>query len=345
MDYYLIKGYFHVVGYSPDGDSLMFEASSKKRWDKIESSHRDTFLEKLEENEGAVQLRLQGVDALETHYSASPLPTPSAYRGKSYSKAEKPKTRQHRQPEEFGDAATARLLEYLDVESATWGSFFGRHYIKEINIKRGTRTSTYKTKNKDKIPGYIIVNDYDRKGRPIAWIFGGKTSTRDGTRFTTSRLKSRLKQSINYKLVADGMVYPYFFFTLAASLRDVLVEGVKKAQADKLNLWSKDRSEKGITLRRFDQITDDYLIFPYLFRRLVKHQFRRQMEGYWEASANKKSYTPSETKLFLESFFKDSNPYVFKIDERDFVRLDEIVYVTKTKLRLKTHPGNIVFLG
>lgn len=29
MVYYLTKGHFHVAGYSPDGDSLMFEASSK----------------------------------------------------------------------------------------------------------------------------------------------------------------------------------------------------------------------------------------------------------------------------------------------------------------------------
>ena len=76
---------FHVVGYSPDGDSLMFEAANAKQWDKIQSQFRETFMEKLKGNK-SVQLRLQGVDALETHYSPSKVPAPKELSGKSHSR-------------------------------------------------------------------------------------------------------------------------------------------------------------------------------------------------------------------------------------------------------------------
>ena len=290
-------------------------------------------------------MRLQGIDALETHYSPTPIPTPKEFKGKTYSKATKPKPNNVKQPAEYGEASTAQMLEYLGVESIKWGSAFGKHYIKEAKVKRGKKTSTYKKKGKDKIEGYIVVNDMDRKGRPIAWVFPGKTRTRNGSRLTTSKLAGMLKKSCNYRLVATGLVYPYFFMTLSATLRDILISAVKNAQRQKMNIWSQDQSQKGITLRKFSQITDKKLIFPYLFRRLAKHQFRRQMEGYWKAVASKKSYEANSESLFLSSFFDDTNPYVFLIDERDFVRLDQVVYVTSTKLKLKTHPGNIVFLS
>ena len=77
MNYTLIKGTFHVVGQSPDGDSLKFRASNPKSWDKIITENREKLLENMEENEGVVQLRLQGVDALETHYSPPPARPPS----------------------------------------------------------------------------------------------------------------------------------------------------------------------------------------------------------------------------------------------------------------------------
>ena len=144
MDYYLIKGSFHIVGYSPDGDSLVFEAANKRIWNKIVTQHREIFDQKLEDGKGSVQLRLQGIDALETHYGPSPIPTPKEYRGKSYSKAKKPKAGNYKQPAEYGDGSTAKLLEYLGVESVKWGSAFGKHWIKEATVKRGTKTSKYK---------------------------------------------------------------------------------------------------------------------------------------------------------------------------------------------------------
>lgn len=63
------------------------------------------------------------------------------------------------------------------------------------------------------------------------------------------------------------------------------------------------------------------------------------------AVANKKSCQADPEELFLDTFFDDTNPYIFLIDERDFVRLDSIVQVTKTSLKMKAHPGDMVFLS
>ncbi len=348
MDYYLIKGKFYAVGYSPDGDSLMFKADNDKHWDKIKTEHRKEFEERLSEKDGAVQLRLQGVDALETHYSPSPLPPPRAVSGQNAAQAEQPEKGKFRQPAEYGDLATAKMLELfgVDPDSIKWRtSGWSGAYIDELTIKKGNWSKSCKDKHDDALDGYVVVNDMDRKGRPISWVFAGNTGTRNGSRLTTGELAQILDQSANYKLLAQGLVYPYFFFTLEAKLRDLLMGAVENARRQKMNIWSADKSDQGVWVRKFSELVKQDLIFPYLFRRLVKHQYKRLMEGYWEALQKQSRYTPDTDDLFLESFFDDTNPYVFLIDERNFKRLDEVVHVTKTKIQMKTHPGNIVFLG
>lgn len=62
MPFHLIKGTFHVVGYSPDGDSIRFNADDHDNWNLLNGSP-------VELNaRGHVQLRIEGIDTLETHY-------------------------------------------------------------------------------------------------------------------------------------------------------------------------------------------------------------------------------------------------------------------------------------
>ena len=62
MPFHLIKGTFHVVGYSPDGDSIRFKADDRTNWNMlsgppVELNARDH-----------AQLRIEAIDTLETHY-------------------------------------------------------------------------------------------------------------------------------------------------------------------------------------------------------------------------------------------------------------------------------------
>ncbi len=68
MNYTIIKGIFHVAGYSPDGDSIRFEADNPALWDQFNWS-TDKSRKALRK-----QLRFEGIDALETHYEESHQP-------------------------------------------------------------------------------------------------------------------------------------------------------------------------------------------------------------------------------------------------------------------------------
>lgn len=347
-DYTLIKGTFHVVGFSPDGDSLMFRANNPKNWEKFNTTHRDIFNERLLQNNGAVQLRLQGIDALETHYSPSSIPTPSPLKEKERDSIQKPKAKSHHQPELYADKATTAVLSYLGVEKTEWASRWGHSWIGKAWIKNGRKTILVENKFEDEIPGYIITNDIERKGRPISWVFAGKTRSRDGTQYSRSQIASRIERSANYHLLAQGVVYPYFFMTLPAVLRNRLIEAVEKAQVaakKEENLWRRDRTMKGITIRSISSVTEKYEMFPYLFRKLLKHALRQDMLAYWKALESGTDFVPDMEKLSLTGFFDGGNPYIFLVKEKDFVKLEEVLRVTKTRLTLKTPPQNIVFLG
>lgn len=62
MTFVLIKGTFHVLGYRLDGDSIRFQADDSDNWKTL--SGPSVALNAL----GHASLRLEAVDALETHY-------------------------------------------------------------------------------------------------------------------------------------------------------------------------------------------------------------------------------------------------------------------------------------
>ena len=62
MPFVVIKGTFHVEGYSPDGDSVRFKAENREHWAKL--SGRTAELNARDH----AQLRFEAIDTLETHY-------------------------------------------------------------------------------------------------------------------------------------------------------------------------------------------------------------------------------------------------------------------------------------
>ena len=90
MSFTLIKGTFHVLGYSPDGDSIRFKAKDSTLWKKLSGPA-------VELNaRGHAQLRIEAVDALETHYQGVC------------------------QPEQPARAATSYLLSQLEINEVVW---------------------------------------------------------------------------------------------------------------------------------------------------------------------------------------------------------------------------------
>ena len=83
--YKIIKGKFHVKGYSPDGDSIRFMADNHDNWNYFKWKTKN--LKKRKKK----QLRIEAIDALETHYLGV------------------------RQPHAFAIAALERMLELLNI--------------------------------------------------------------------------------------------------------------------------------------------------------------------------------------------------------------------------------------
>lgn len=365
MKYVLIKGSFHVVGFSPDGDSMMFKAENPGHWEKIGGDSKDLFNEKLVSGDGAVQLRLQGIDALETHYSPTSLPTPADVKGRETSLQTKPVPGGYHQPAAIGQMATDKFMEILGVKKAEWKSWGKNTWIDRACFERDGKEYWVEDKLQDNIPGYIVTGEVEKNGRPIAWVFPGLPDDEDGAELNKTALASRLKQSVNYQLLKYGLVYPYFFMTLAGSLRKVMITAVKLAQYSARrkraylerkpeaappkvpNLWFYDQTGEGVEISHLHQVTDDMEVYPYLFRKLVKAWYGQQMEMYWAAIRAQTAFTfdPEDKRVAVEKLLDDGNPYVFVISEQDFVKLSEIMTLKGTTLKLRHSPVDIVFLS
>lgn len=90
MRYKIIKGNFHVKGYSPDGDSIRFQAVDEDNWDFFRWRTQSKRKAKKK------QLRFEAIDALETHYEES------------------------HQPRSFGVAALEVLLQMLGIDQVVY---------------------------------------------------------------------------------------------------------------------------------------------------------------------------------------------------------------------------------
>ncbi len=224
----LIEGTFSILGASPDGDSIRFIPNNPALWKKLETKVRPN-------KSGGVQLRLDSIDALETHYR----PRIGAI------------GTQH-QPKKMAEAAAARLLDILGFDSRT--------------VERG-KEEQIKKAVPDQVPGYIVTRFADAYGRAVAFAYKGKSGKPDGEPIFVD--KTLIRKSANYQLLAEGMVYPTFYSKLYADLRRELTAATTKARAKKLGIWAEDATNTGFTLTSLKTITEDVEILPKLFRRLI----------------------------------------------------------------------------
>lgn len=227
MPYVAIKGTFHVVNYSPDGDSIRFKADDRTLFSKLGGRPEMNARQH-------VQLRLEGIDALETHYSP---PTNGGV---------------YHQPEEWARAAVDRLIDFTGIGNVRWDS-------------------THRTivAADDATRGYILSRSIDKYGRPIAFLFKGNPDVADGSDVHLDA--EGLKDSYNFAALNEGLAYPTYYSQLFADLRNALTEAVKDARSANRGLWPEDRTSTGIEASSLLVITDQSPILPKLFRRLVEH--------------------------------------------------------------------------
>jgi hypothetical protein len=227
MPFRLIKGTFHVLNYSPDGDSIRFQPNDRAFFQGL-SGPPPKFNPR-----GHTQLRIEAIDALETHYNASG--------GGS----------QH-QPLALAHLAMDALLDYAGITQVVWN----QAHSSVLSARDGT-------------PGFILTRSVEKNQRPVAFVFSGDMAAQDGSDvFLTPEL---LTKSFNYISLAKGFSYPTFYTGLFSDLREALAAQARAARAASAGIHALDRTNEGFDAASMSSITETHAILPKLFRRLADY--------------------------------------------------------------------------
>lgn len=278
MAFHLIKGTFHVVGYSPDGDSIRFQADDRGNWDLLDGP--PVGINAREH----VQLRIEAIDTPETHYLG------------------------HHQPLQLANKATLFLLDALGIKKVK----FDKAGTKIVSAQDGT-------------PGFILSRQTEKYGRPVSFVFAGGAKEDDGA--TVFLRPDRLEKSVNYQSALAGMAYPTYYTGLFSDLRKKLNSAVAKARKGHgKGVWPMDKTTQGFTVSSLASITDEQVILPKLFRRIINFMGDGgSIDGF-------KGYLAANPDPVLE------------LKTGHFTNLDTFVEVTGNEVRLTVEPEDLVFI-
>ncbi len=227
MPLHRINGHYHIQHSQPDGDSIHFHPNDPTAFTTLHLAaqvHAD----------GGVQLRLEAIDALETHYS------PRVHGGFL-----------HHQPPGLAHAAAQQLLDLLGF----------------TEVVRDGETVTDSTPART--GGFILTRFADKYGRPVAFAYAGQADQPDLSLVRVD--EDLLAASVNYQLAAQGLVYPTYYSKLYPDLRNALTAAVEQARSAKTGIWDADATTTGAELTSLAALDERLVIMPKLFRRLVDY--------------------------------------------------------------------------
>lgn len=282
----VIHGHYQILHAAPDGDSVRFYPDQPDIWKRLHLRVRSN-------HAGGVQLRLDGIDALETHYRPQ----------------EGSLGLQH-QPLQFAHEAAAKLLQFLGFKKVTRGA------NEVVTASEPSQTL-----------GYILTRFADQYGRCVAFAFEGEPPAEDGHDIYLDA--TQLHRSANYQLLAAGLAYPTYYSKLYPDLRKSMTLAVKSAQKAHKGLWPLDKTTQGLTLDTLRSITDEGVILPKLFRRLLDY-----------FAINDGSLSLAGFKSYLES----REDRVIILPDGHVTGFDYVVTVNGQHVSLITPAENLIFI-
>ncbi|MCX5378718.1 nuclease [Streptomyces sp. NBC_00091] len=227
----LLRGTFRARGLQPDGDTIAFTPDDVADWKLVPGAHR-----LQPKADGRVAIRLEAIDALETHY------------GDNESGV------QH-QPRPLAHQATKELLTQLG---------FDRNFDRDDDQVETISSTTPET-----VPGFILTGGVDVYGRCVALV-GTRPPVFNGYEIDVD--VELLKKTVNYHLVKQGLVYPTFYTGFPDHLRSALTAAAREAKGatPPKGVWAKDVTRDGVKIVDMTSLTadDGAVILPKLFRRL-----------------------------------------------------------------------------
>ncbi|MFF7725556.1 nuclease [Streptomyces sp. NPDC008001] len=228
MSMLLIRGSFKVSDRAkPDGDTVPFVPDDVAEWKLVPGNKKI-----LPGADGHADIRLEGIDALETHYGQKP-------------------SVQH-QPLKLAHQAADELLKWLGFTTVE------RHDDETVTTSPAS------------VPGFILTRGTDVFGRCVAFVGRHVPPAYSGYEIGVG--DELLRNTANYHLLSLGLAYPTFYAGLPAHLRDVLSAAAQTARAAKAGVWADDAdvTTKGFEVTGMSSLTADggAVILPKLFRRL-----------------------------------------------------------------------------
>ncbi|MFD3947902.1 nuclease [Streptomyces sp. NPDC058579] len=240
MPYLSIKGEFRLVetrpdgttvGTRPDGDTVRFYPDDPAVWSTVPGPHPIVI-----RGPGGANLRLEGIDALETHFKPPFVSGPELH-----------------QPKIPAEAAAAELLRLLGFDP----------------VQRTPNGTVKAPTNPTAVRGYVLTRGADPPGRCIAFTGPGDGPEADANGHVFLTLEM-MRETVNHKLLAKGFVYPIFYRTLFPDLRADLTTTAIKARTDDEGLWPLDKTHSNTVVVDPPEVDKD-VIYPKFFRRLGEY--------------------------------------------------------------------------
>ena len=125
------------------------------------------------------------------------------------------------------------------------------------------------------------------------------------------------------------MAYPTYYSKLYPDLRKSMTLAVKSAQKAHKGLWPLDKTTQGLTLNTLRSITDEGVILPKLFRRLLDY-----------FAINDGSLSLAGFKSYLES----REDRVIILPDGHVTGFDYVVTVNGQHVSLMTPAENLIFI-
>jgi hypothetical protein len=212
-----LGGTYRIVDTEPDGDSIRFYPEDPALWERVPGVH------KVRTNAtGGAQLRLDAIDALETHYSP-------------------PGSGPLHQPLDLAHQARDELVRWLGFRG----------------VQRDGEKVTAATPNA--LAGYVLTQGADLYGRCVALAGRGAPPGESGTAIRVHI--TMLRRTANHPLIATGLAYPTFYLQLYPDLRAELAKQARNARPA-TGVWARDRSQKGVKVESLATLTDKAVILP-----------------------------------------------------------------------------------
>jgi endonuclease YncB( thermonuclease family) len=330
----VFRGQLYAVGLKPDGDTISFKPHDAAAMAALPDDEGTPGKVSFDaEKNGAVSVRLQGIDALETHYQ----PTVSVNVPAVNTSAPKPSAGNHHQPTALARGSAHALLGMLGVTvtNADWHAW---GHLRRVTV--GDRVVTEKFTEGVEV---VVVSDTcDRNGRVLGWVFPSTSTLAEGATLSEDDLTDLVKDSVNSELLNQGHAYPYYFFTLSNALRNRLSIFARSAVRYNRGVQGADVSENGVSLPTVSALNNNAVIWPYLYRKLLR-TWRMEALKTWAAGGD---VSPAALdRLPVNKIFESGDPYLYNARTKDFVRLSEVLTVQGDTLRLLVPPHELVFLA